>query len=108
MVGFHVWWVNTHQPPQPFCIEQLGIAGDMGEHGVTQVPSPPPPQKSIITFVKQQDTGASSPLPSSPLSGCHSMCKRCAHPPPVRTHRAMGERSQVQAAGQHSPSSACE
>ena len=76
--------------------------------GLSQAHSSPPPQKSIITFWKQLGTGASSPLPSSPLNGCHGGCQRCTHPLPARTHQAVGEQSQVQAAGQHGPSAAQE
>lgn len=48
------------------------------------------------------------PLPISSLNGGHSGCQQHAHPLPVRTHQAVGERSQVQSARQHGPSTAPE
>lgn len=99
--GHPISGVLTPHPPVPLCMEQLGIAGGMGVHkGGTQVS---PTKKSMITFGKQLDIRASSFLPSSPLNGCHGGCQCRAHPSPVRTHQAVGEQSQAQAAGQRSP-----
>lgn len=48
------------------------------------------------------------PLPISSLNGGRGGCQQHAHPLPVRTHQAVGERSQVQSARQHGPSTAPE
>lgn len=100
--------VNTHHSQAPSVWSNWAPLGELVGMGLSQACSPPPSQKSIITFRKQLGTRASSPLPSSPLNGCHGGCQRRAHPSPVRTHQAVGEQSQVQAAGQRSPSMARE